>query len=298
MNAVTYKTMLINKFRDIRRIGAGLMILLVGFAVDVVLAQQDPISAEDVNVGAALAGLEFSESEIQMLTPALEDFRKAYAALRSVGIANDVSPALFFNPIPQDYVNLREQEPVVFSSPGEVSLPECRDDLAYFSVFELAKLIETRQITSVELTQFFLDRLKRFDPQLHCVISLTEELAMEQAKRADCEIAAGKYRGPLHGIPYGAKDLLATKKYKTTWGAAPYKDQRFDYDATVIKNLEEAGSVLVAKLSLGALAWGDVWFEEMTRNPWDTSKGSSGSSAGSASAVSAGLVPLDRKSVV
>ncbi len=292
MNAVTYKTMLINKFRDIRRIGAGLMILLVGFAGDVVLAQQDPISAEDVNVGAALAGLEFSESEIQMLTPALEDFRKAYAALRSVGIANDVSPALFFNPIPQNYVNLREQEPVVFSSPGEVSLPECRDDLAYFSVLELAKLIETRQITSVELTQFFLDRLKRFDPQLHCVISLTEELAMEQAKRADCEIAAGKYRGPLHGIPYGAKDLLATKKYKTTWGAAPYKDQRFDYDATVIKNLEEAGSVLVAKLSLGALAWGDVWFEEMTRNPWDTSKGSSGSSAGSASAVSAGLVPF------
>ena len=292
MNAVTYKTMLINKFRVIQRIGPVLAILFCGLAGDLVIAQPDPISAEDVNAGAVLAGLEFSESEIQMLTPALEDFRKAYAALRSMGIANDVSPALFFNPIPQNYNNQNKQEPVVFGSPGEVSLPECRDELAYFSVLELAKLIETRQITSVELTRLFLDRLKRFDPQLHCVISLTEDLAMEQAKRADCEIAAGNYRGPLHGIPYGAKDLLATRKYKTTWGAAPYKDQRFDYDATVIKKLEEAGAVLVAKLSLGALAWGDVWFDEMTRNPWDTSKGSSGSSAGSASAVSAGLVPF------
>ena len=292
MNAVTYKIMLPKKFRVIRRIGAGLTILYFGLAGDLVFAQQDPISTKDINAGAALAGLEFSEAEIQMLTPALEDFRKAYAALRSMGIANDVSPALSFNPIPQHYVNHWKQEAVVFGSQGKVSLPECRDNLAYFSVLELAKLIETRQITSVELTHFFLDRLKRFDPQLHCVISLTEELAIEQANRVDCEIASGNYRGPLHGIPYGAKDLFATKIYKTTWGATPYKEQRFDYDATVIKKLEEAGAVLVAKLSLGALAWGDVWFGEKTRNPWDTSKGSSGSSAGSASAVSAGLVPF------
>jgi Asp-tRNA(Asn)/Glu-tRNA(Gln) amidotransferase A subunit family amidase len=136
----------------------------------------------------------------------------------------------------------------------------------------------------------YLARLKKYDSELECVVTLTEELAMEQAKRADKEIAEGKYRGPLHGIPWGAKDLLSTKKYKTTWGAVPYKNQIIDSDATVVERLEKAGAVLIAKLTLGALAWGDVWFGGKTKNPWNTEEGSSGSSAGPAAATAAGLV--------
>ncbi|MGH7457039.1 MAG: amidase, partial [bacterium] len=157
-------------------------------------------------------------------------------------------------------------------------------------VGDLAELIRTRRVTSTQLTQMYLDRLKKYGPKLECVVTLTEERALEQARRADEEIAAGKYRGPLHGIPYGAKDLLAAKGYKTTWGSVPYKDQMIDADATVIQRLEKAGAVLVAKTTLGELAWGDVWFGGKTRNPWNLEQGSSGSSAGSASATSAGLV--------
>ena len=154
----------------------------------------------------------------------------------------------------------------------------------------MAQLIRSRKITSVELTKLYLDRLKKFGPRLECVITLTEELALEQAKKADEEIAAGHYRGPLHGIPWGAKDLLSTKGIRTTWGAMPYKDQIIDEDATVVKRLEEAGAVLVAKLTMGALAMGDVWYGGKTKNPWNLEQGSSGSSAGSAAATSAGLV--------
>ena len=157
---------------------------------------------------------------------------------------------------------------------------------------DLAELLRTKQVTSVELTAMYLDRLKRHGPTLECVVSLTEERAMESARRADAEIAKGKYRGPLHGMPYGAKDLLAVKGTKTTWGAMPYRDQVIDDTATVIRKLDDAGAVLVVKTTLGALAWGDVWFGGMTRNPWNTEKGSSGSSAGSASATAAGLVPF------
>jgi Asp-tRNA(Asn)/Glu-tRNA(Gln) amidotransferase A subunit family amidase len=171
-------------------------------------------------------------------------------------------------------------------------LPSNRDDLAFYSVRELGELIRTKQISSIELTKFFLERLKKYDSQLHCVVSLTEDLALKQATKADAEIKAGKYRGYLHGIPYGAKDLLAVKGYKTTWGARPYKDQIIDNDATVVQRLEQAGAVLCAKLTLGALAMGDVWFGGKTLNPWDLKRGSSGSSAGSASSVSAGLLPF------
>ncbi|MBM3297359.1 MAG: amidase, partial [Candidatus Aminicenantes bacterium] len=157
-------------------------------------------------------------------------------------------------------------------------------------VTKLAALLRARKITSTELTQLYLDRLKTYGPRLECVITLTEELALEQARRADAEISAGRYRGPLHGIPWGAKDLLSTKGIRTTWGAVPYKDRVFDEDATVVKKLEEAGAVLVAKLTLGELAWGDVWYNGRTRNPWNLEEGSSGSSAGPAAAVAAGLV--------
>jgi len=174
--------------------------------------------------------------------------------------------------------------------PTDVSIPDDIEGLAFRSIRDLAELIRTRKITATALTRMYLDRLKRYGPRLECVITLTEELALEQARRADEEIAAGTYRGLLHGIPYGAKDLLAVKGYKTTWGAMPYKDQVIDTDATVIRKLEEAGAVLVAKLTLGALAWGDVWYGGTTRNPWNPERGSSGSSAGPASATAAGLV--------
>ena len=162
----------------------------------------------------------------------------------------------------------------------------------FFPVHKLASLIKNKKISSVDLTQLFLARLRKYGDTLECVITITESLALEQARRADEEIAQGKYRGPLHGIPYGAKDLLAVKGYKTTFGAMPYKDQVLDQNATVVAKLEEAGAVLVAKLTLGALAWGDVWYGGKTRNPWDLTQGSSGSSAGSTSATVAGLVPF------
>jgi Asp-tRNA(Asn)/Glu-tRNA(Gln) amidotransferase A subunit family amidase len=157
-------------------------------------------------------------------------------------------------------------------------------------VTELAALVRTRQVTSTELTELYLARLRKYDPVLRCVVTLTEQAARAQASRADREIAAGRYRGPLHGIPWGAKDLIAVGGTNTTWGAAPFRDRTIDETATVARRLEEAGAVLLAKLSLGALASGDRWFGGQTRNPWNPAQGSSGSSAGSAAAVVAGLV--------
>jgi Asp-tRNA(Asn)/Glu-tRNA(Gln) amidotransferase A subunit family amidase len=207
-----------------------------------------------------------------------------------VNIDNSVPPALAFNPIPVGMKFETKRQPPVWSAAAKLAVPQNLEELAFASVGELAELIRARRLTSTALTQMYLQRLKKYDPKLLCVVTITEELALKQAKRADEEIAAGKYRGPLHGIPYGAKDLLAAKGYKTTWGSVPYKDQIIDQDATVIQRLEQAGAVLAAKLTMGELAWGDVWFGGMTRNPWNLEQGSSGSSAGSASATSAGLV--------
>jgi len=164
------------------------------------------------------------------------------------------------------------------------------NDLAFMSVQKLAELIRTRQVSPVDLTKLYLDRCRTYDPKLHCIVTFTEEPAMQQAKKAEAEIAKGSYRGPLHGIPWGAKDLLATKGIPTTWGAKPYENQIFDYDATVVERLAKAGAILIAKLSMGELAQGGRWFRETTRNPWDTTRGSSGSSAGPGAATSAGLV--------
>ncbi|NOX38730.1 MAG: amidase [Calditrichaeota bacterium] len=265
--------------------------LVMGVVVGAVLQETfAPITREMVAAAEQIIGLEFTDAERDSLLPDLEEHRKRYQEIRKVALNNAVPPALLFNPIPPNQSFPRQQKPIRWSAPGSVRVPDNLEELAFYSIGELAELIRTRQITSLELTQMYLNRLKRYDPQLKAVITLTEELALEQARRADAEIAAGKYRGPLHGIPYGAKDLLAVKGYKTTWGAMPYKDQYIDETATVIRKLEEAGAVLVAKLTLGALAWGDVWFGGKTRNPWDLEQGSSGSSAGSAAAVAAGLV--------
>jgi len=250
------------------------------------------ITKENIENAEKIIGLEFTDAERDSMQTSLDEQLVNYQNIRKIDLANSVPPAILFNPIPVGFEFPKEQNLVIFSDYSYTKLPEDINDLAFYSIGELAELIKTNHITSTELTKFFLERLKKYDPELHCIITLTEERALSQAKLMDEEIAAGKYRGMLHGIPFGAKDLLATKDYKTTWGATPFKDQVINEDATVIKKLEGAGAVLCAKLTMGELAWGDVWFGEMTRNSWDTSKGSSGSSAGSASSVSAGLLPF------
>ena len=250
------------------------------------------ITTDVIQQAEKIIGLDFTPAEADSMQDNLNARLKNYEALRKIPLGNDVPPALQFDPITADFVPETGKSFCIPSKIGTVSLPQNRDDLAFYSVRQLAELIRTKQISSTELTKFFLERLKKYDPQLHCVITLTEDLALQQAATADAEIKAGKYRGLLHGIPYGAKDLLAKNGYKTTWGSVPYKEQTINLDATVIQKLEKAGAVLCAKTSLGELASGDVWFGAKTRNPWNTERGSSGSSAGTSSAVSAGLLPF------
>ena len=214
--------------------------------------------------------------------------RDRYAGLREVPLDHEVRPALAFDPAPWAGDAARGPRGAVeISEPAARRRPDSSEDLAFATVTELAALVRTRQVSSVELTRLYLDRLRRYDPVLHCVITYTEELALNQAETADREIAAGRYRGPLHGIPWGAKDNLAVPGYRTTWGVMP--DQVLSQKATVAARLEEAGAVLVAKLSKGHPG-GDVWFGGQTRNPWNPERGSGGSSAGSAAATAAGLV--------
>jgi len=260
------------------------------------MALNEALTRAQVATAAEVLGIDFlDDEEIDQALPGLEDNRKILLELGQADIPNELSPALVFSPV------LRaEQIPADPTVTGPASAPSPENALCkiengmvhWHTVAQLAYAIKVGAITSRKLTELFLRRLKKHDPTLHCVITLTEERALKKADEMDAELAAGKYRGPLHGIPYGAKDLLAAKGYPTTWGAAPYKDQTIDLDASVIEQLDEAGAVLVAKLSMGALAWGDVWYGEKTRNPWNPETGSSGSSAGSASAVAAGLVPF------
>lgn len=262
-------------------------LLVLVLVVAHVYAQQDSVSS-----ALRVFGLQMSTAEIDSLRGSLADNLQSYEQIRSLDIPNSTPFPLIFTPPINEAKVPQEQLPVDFALQKKIKLPKNFNDLAFYTVADLSVLIRERKVTSVELTELFLSRLKKYDEQLECVVTLTEELAMEQARRADQEIAAGKYRGPLHGIPYGAKDLLAVVGYPTTWGAAPFRDQVIDETATVIQRLEDAGAVLVAKLSLGALAWGDVWFGGVTKNPWNLEQGSSGSSAGSASATAAGLVPF------
>ena len=254
--------------------------------------ENNEITVTDISYAERLLGLEFSDAKRDSMIDGLTQYRESYQAIRDYNLDNSVPPSLLFNPIPADFSFESEQTGIQLQTLPEVRLPDDPDDLAFYSIRELAELINTQQITSVQLTEFYLERLKTYGPVLECVVTLTEARAMRKAREADAEIAAGDYRGLLHGIPYGIKDLFSTSDYKTTWGAVPFRDQMIDYDATVVQKLEDAGAVLVAKLTLGALAWGDVWFGGKTRNPWDITQGSSGSSAGSAAAVSAGLVPF------
>lgn len=255
-------------------------------------AAAPPITTVDVANAEKLLNLTFTPEEREQMLEALNSRAQHYAQIRSAAPANDVPPALSFDPrAAGDRSPARDMPRSARSSPqSAVTRPADLEAVAFWPVTRLAELIRTRQVTSLELTEMYLGRLKRFDPYLHCVVTLTEDTAYAQAKRADAEIAAGHYRGPLHGIPWGAKDLLAVRGYPTTWGAEPYRDQVIDLDATVVQRLEAAGAVLVAKLTLGALAYGDLCFATRTLNPWNLDEGSSGSSAGSASATAAGLV--------
>jgi Asp-tRNA(Asn)/Glu-tRNA(Gln) amidotransferase A subunit family amidase len=255
---------------------------------------------EQVRHAGEVAGLAFTDQELELMRPGVAEQLASLEALRKIPLSNDVAPALRFSPpeVPGydaawiHSFGLRSMEPLPRMVVPTVERPARLDDLAFLSIRELSALVRTRKVSCVELTQFFLARLKRLDPKLLAVVTLTEERALEKARIRDSELEHGIHRGYLHGIPYGAKDLLAVAGYPTTWGSRIYAAQRIERDAAVIEALDEAGAVLIAKLSLGELAMGDQWFGGMTRNPWKLEQGSSGSSAGSSSAVAAGCVPF------
>ena len=248
------------------------------------------ITVETIASAEEVAGITFDPAERELMLDGLKQQEQRIEALHKVVLPNSVSPAIVFDPLPPGKTIVPEpRRPMVRSTVAHRAVPT-EDELAFLPVTELSELVRRKRVTSVQLTQMYLARLKKYDPVLKCVISLTEDRALRQAYAADGEIRAGKYRGPLHGIPWGAKDLLAVRGYKTTWGAGPFKKQVIDTDATVVQRLDAAGAVLVAKLTLGELAQGDIWFGATTKNPWKVDQGSSGSSAGPASATAAGLV--------
>ena len=268
---------------------AGVGSAVFGRALLAQVAEQGTVTVEMIRQAEWITGMEFSDQERELMLRVSGNLDR-YAELREVPLDPEVPPALAFDPAPWVGNDARGSRGAVeMTESAAVRRPDSSEGLAFATVTELAALVRTRQVSSVELTRLYLDRLRRYDPVLHCVITYTEELALNQAEKADREIAAGRYRGPLHGIPWGAKDNLAVPGYRTTWGAMPYKDQVLSQKATVAARLEEAGAVLVAKLSKGAFG-GDVWFGGQTRNPWNPERRSGGSSAGSAAATAAGLV--------
>ena len=248
------------------------------------------VTVEDVGQAAKVAGLELSEEEKREMVQGVNNNLARYESLRKIPLDNSVPLPMHFNPrVPGMSWKAGKKifQPTKLPS---VRKPANLEDVAFWPVAKLAALIRTRQVKSIELTEMFLARLKKFNPVLNCVVTLTEELAMSQASQADLDLAAGRYRGSLHGIPWGAKDIIAAKGYRTTWGAAAFQDRILNRNATVVERLTKAGAVLVAKLSTGELAFGDQWYGGRTNNPWDPTEGSSGSSAGSGAATAAGLV--------
>jgi Asp-tRNA(Asn)/Glu-tRNA(Gln) amidotransferase A subunit family amidase len=294
-------------------IGAGSAVF--GRALVALAEERGKVTEEMIRQAEWVAGMEFNDAKRKLMLEDVNKHLQAFGKLRQVSLDNSVPPALWFHPAPRLERGAGASKPARSASgpagarraplirsgrppsaplraggAGAGHRPDSPEDLAFAPVATLAALLRSKLVSSVELTRLYLGRLRRYDPALKAVITYTEELGMEQAKRADREIAAGRYRGTLHGIPWGAKDLLAVPGYRTTWGSVPYKEQVRPEKATVVARLEEAGAVLVAKLSVGELAWGDVWFGGTTKNPWNLKEGSSGSSAGSAAATAAGLV--------
>ncbi len=268
---------------------------------DTAAAARPVISKATLRAALRVIGLSYTDAELDTLLAERGRFggyfagrgdrRNAYDAIRSVPLSNADRPALYFRPL-SPARPIPDRAPVFAPVPSDVKRPARLEDVAFWPIPKLAALLRSGQVTSVELTRMYLDRLRRYDPQLHAVVTLTDSLALRQARAADSAFARGRVKSVLQGIPFGVKDLYAVPGYPTTWGARPYEHRVLDETATPVKKLENAGAVLVAKLTSGALAMGDVWFGGMTRNPWNTEEGSSGSSAGPAAAVSAGLVPF------
>ena len=272
--------------------GLGLNATLMPEALTIAAQGTDVVTLDVLEAAQRIAGVSFSPAEQQAILARLNATGgqlAGYAALRAANLGDDVPPAIVFNPIPPGMVLPSILRGLSRHVP-DVSRPSTNDALAFLPVTHLARLVETRQVTPSELTELYLSRLTKYDPLLHCVVSLTPELARAQAREADREIAEGAYRGPLHGIPFGLKDIFAVRGTRTTWGASPWKDRVIDNDATVYSKLRTAGAILVAKLSTGALAVGAQWFGGLTRNPWNTEQDAAGSSAGPGAATAAGLV--------
>lgn len=262
---------------------------LIGLSLAACNTNNKPFSKSDVVAAQKVLGVEMTQSAIDTLYPYLLDNLEGYDSVRAYPLGNDVQPPLYFDPRPIGFRYPDYQDPISIPIDLNASLPENITELAFYPVTKLAGLIKTGKISSVELTRLYLNRLKKYSDTLACTITITEEYALKQAQKADELLANGTYLGPLHGIPYGVKDLAAFKGYPTTWGAEPYKNQQLEQTATVIQKLEDAGAILIAKLVSGSLARGDVWFGGKTKNPWDLTQGASGSSAGPGSAMSAGL---------
>jgi Asp-tRNA(Asn)/Glu-tRNA(Gln) amidotransferase A subunit family amidase len=264
--------------------------------------QQPPrFTREQLQAALKLLGLEFQDAELDMMLPSVDRALTSYEAVRKIDIPLDTEPSFTFHPGLPDRVPIKGPQRFETTIPAKsmAKAPSNLEDLAFLPVTGLAPLIRSRAVSSTGLTRMYLERMKKYSPKLLCLITLTEELALRQAAAADAEIKAGKYRGPLHGIPFGVKDLYDTKGILTTWGAEPFQKRIAEYDATCVERLYKAGAVLIAKLSMGALAQGDLWFNGQTKSPWPTDaarakgeydRGSSGSSAGSASSTAAGLV--------
>ena len=248
------------------------------------------ITVEMLKTAAAVSGLSLTDDDYEQILTAVNQNLTRNVALRKITIPNNVAPPLYFNPLVPGMMVNRVKAPFVMSRPPKVMRPANLEDAAFWPITELAQLLKTRAVTSTELTEMYLARLHRLNPKLNCVVTFLDDVARGQAKRADAEIAAGNYTGPLHGIPWGAKDIIAVKGYKTTWGSGAFQEQVIDEDASVVEILREAGAVLIAKVTTGELAGGDVWFGGRTNNPWKLDQGSSGSSAGPCSATAAGCI--------
>lgn len=265
------------------------LFLLIGFIVS---AQDSTIQKSDLFSTAKIFDLDFTTKEIDTLYSDVIDNLANYKTMHKLSLPNSIPLSMWQTPLLPGMKFNHKQTEINWALDNNIQLPNNKNDLAFYSIEQLASLIKNKKISSLELTKFFIERIKRWGDTLQCVISIQEDIAFQQAKKADEEIAKGQYKGLLHGIPYGLKDLFAVKGTKTTWGAAPYQNQVIEEDAYVYIRLKEAGAVLVAKFTLGALAMGDYWYGGRTKNPWNFMYGSSGSSAGSASATVAGLVPF------
>lgn len=248
------------------------------------------VTVDMLRAAAAVAGLSFTDEQLLRMLDGVNRNIQRYQEVRGVPFDNSVAPPLYFNPVVPGTRIDRTRHPLRPSASRPAARPKNLEEAAFWPVTQLAELVRTRQVSSRELTEMYLARLERHNPKLLCAVTITEELALRQAAEADREIAAGRYKGVLHGIPYGIKDLAAVRGYPTTWGAKPFKNRVLDMDATVVSRLQAAGAVLVAKLATGELALDDLWFGGQTLNPWDLGMGSQGSSAGPGSATAAGLV--------